>query len=148
MVQSSPVAHLLLATACANVMTEPHYRVTALTTHPAEALAQHLVDSVITVIRLPLSALFLRSLAHSFLASAGPSSEARAIAVRLKGDVYPLETWFGGGFRAGGWRGVGDYAGKMALVLGLEMAIGQVVWQLGFGAAWWAGRRWFLWGRL
>ena len=52
------------------------------------------------------------------------------------------------GAGGGGWRGVADYAGKMALVQGLEMGVGVAVWQASVGLSWWVGRRWFGWGRL
>lgn len=46
----------------------------------------------------------------------------------------------------GGWRGVGDYVGKMVLASGLEMGISMAVWQACTGFAWMSGRRWFGWG--
>lgn len=90
----------------------------------------------------------MRSLTQAFLAAARPTATARAAALGLRRDVYPLESWFGLGLRAGGWRGAGDYAGKMLLCMGLEAVMGFGVWQVGAGVVWWIGREWFQWGRL
>ena len=54
--------------------------------------------------------------------------------------MYPLGSWFGGG--------AGDYAGRMALVVGLQAGLGLGVWGVGVAAARGVGRRWFGWGRL
>ncbi len=71
----------------------------------------------------------------------GTSAAARE---RLRGQVYPLGAWFGTGLSGGGAAG---YIGRMVLVAGMEWGVGWAVWQLGAGLAWWAGRRWFRWGR-
>lgn len=72
---------------------------------------------------------------------------AKAAAARWRGEVFTLGGWFGLGLR-GGWRGVGDYAGKMVLLMGLEMGISMAVWQVCTGVSWWSGRRFFGWGKL
>ena len=61
--------------------------------------------------------------------------------------MYPLGGWFGMGLR-GGWRGVGDYVGKMVLLTGLEMGVGMVVWQACTTFSWWCGILKFGWGKL
>lgn len=129
---------------------ETQHRVTALTLHASDSLAQHLVDGVVTVLRLPLEAFLARSVAHAFLTrgALAPSSGTSAAVSAMSGLVFPRNAWFGAGLQAGGWVGVGDYARKMALCVGLESVVGFCVWQAGFEIAWWAGRRWFLWGRL
>lgn len=88
----------------------------------------------------------MRSVALSFLSSPAATVGGKLVAERWKGEVYPLGWWFGTGLRRG-WRGVGDYVGKMVLVQGIEMGIGFAVWQAGVGLSWWVGK-WFGWGRL
>lgn len=94
---------------------------------------------------LPLEALYVRSVALAFLAASGTSP----LASRLRADVYPKGSWFGVlGLGASGWRNTGDYMGKMVLCLGIEMVLQLGVWQIGTGFAWWAGKKWFRWGKL
>lgn len=130
-----------------NNVRYPYYRITTLTAQPADSMAQQLSGYITDILLFPLEALYVRSVARSFLSSPAASVGAKAAAERWKGEVYPLGGWFGMGLR-GGWRGVADYAGKMVLVQGLEVAIGLAVWQASVGLSWWVGRRWFEWGRL
>lgn len=125
----------------------PYYRITTLTAQAADSMALHLSGYFTDILLFPLEALYLRSVALSFLSSPSASLGAKMAAERWKGEVYPLRGWFGMGLR-GGWRGIGDYVGKMVLVEGLEMGIGFAVWQVCVGFSWWAGRKWFQWGRL
>ena len=124
---------------------EPHHRVTALTTYAADCLGQHLAWHMSDLICLPLEALYVRSVALAFLAASGSSPLAQRLGTA---DVYPRGNWFGLGLRASGWRGVGDYMGKIVLCLGIEMVVQLGVWQIGTGIAWWAGKKWFRWGKL
>lgn len=130
------------------VPAPPRHRVTALSAHLADSLGSHISTHLATLLCLPLEALFVRSLALAFLAAARPTATAQAAALGLRAGVYPMEAWFGPGWIAGGWRGVGDYVGKMLLCAGLESVVGFGVWQVGAGLTWWIGRRWFRWGRL
>ncbi|CAD6590079.1 MAG: hypothetical protein ASARMPREDX12_004181 [Alectoria sarmentosa] len=125
----------------------PYYRITTLTAQAAESMSQHLSSYITEILLLPLEALYMRSVALSFLSSPSANLGAKMVAERWKGEVYPMGGWFGMGLR-GGWRGVGDYVGKMVLLEGLEMGIGFTVWQACMGLSWWVGRRWFEWGRL
>ncbi|MCJ1471836.1 hypothetical protein MMC13_000477 [Lambiella insularis] len=129
---------------------ETQHRLTALTLFASDSLAQHLVSDLINVLRLPVEAYLARSIALAYLTrgALAPSSSAATTAPALGRMVYPRNTWFGAGLQAGGWAGVGVYAGKMALCVGLESVVGFCVWQMGFQVAWWAGRRRFLWGAL
>ena len=120
----------------------PHHHVTALTAHAAESMAQHLSTSITDILYLPLEALFVRAVAGAFLES--PAAGARGAAEGWRGEVFGMGAWFGG--RGRGWRGVGDYVGKMVLVEGLKVAIGLVVWQGSSFFGWWIGRRKFGWG--
>lgn len=125
----------------------PYYRITTLTAQAADSMAQHLSGCITEVLLFPLEALYVRSVAFSFLSSPAANVGAKVAAERWKEEVYPLGGWFGMGLR-GGWRGVADYVGKMVLVQGLEMGIGLAVWQVTVGLSWWVGRKWFKWGRL
>lgn len=123
----------------------PYHHTTALTTYPADTLSSHLATHLTTLLFLPLEALYARSVALNYLSSPmhlhGTNAAARE---RLRGQVYPLGAWFGTGLSGGGAAG---YVGRMVLVAGMEWAMGWAVWQLGTGVVWWAGRRWFRWGR-
>lgn len=123
------------------------HRVTALSTYAADSMATHLAAHIQTILFLPFEALFVRSLASSFLSSPRANPAAQAAAARWRAEVYPLGNWSGMGLR-GGWRGVGDYVGKMILVTGLEMGFNLVIWQACARVSWQLGRRWHRWGNL
>lgn len=125
----------------------PYYRITTLTGQAAASMAQYLSGYITDILLLPLEALYVRSVALSFLSPPAANAGAKAAAERWKGEVYPLGGWFGVGLR-GGWRGVADYASKMVLVQGVEMGINVAAWQVSVGFTWWVGRKWFGWGRL
>ncbi|KAL9634065.1 MAG: hypothetical protein Q9164_004310 [Protoblastenia rupestris] len=126
----------------------PYHRVTTLTAHAAEAMAQHLSYQIAELLFLPLEALFVRSVALTFWTAPGLLMNSRGAAGRWTGDLYPLGSWFGMGLRAGGWRGVGDYAGKMFLVWGLQVGMGFAVWEMSTGLMWLAGLKWYDWTKL
>lgn len=129
----------------------PYYRITTLTAQAADSMTQHLSGYITDILLFPFEALYVRSVALSFLSSLsspGANVRTKMAAERWKGQVYPVGRWFGMGLRAAGWRGVGDYVGKMVLVQGLGTGIGFAVWQVGVGVSWWVGRKWFEWGRL
>ena len=119
-----------------------HHRITALSAHPAESMAQRLSSLLIGMLCLPFEALFVRSVATAFLSSPRGSSASEISAARWKGEIYPLGSWFGPGLSTGGWKGVGDYVGKMVLVQGLEAGVAFMTWQVGMGVVWWVGRTW------
>lgn len=123
----------------------PYHHTTALTTYPADTLSSHLATHLTTLIFLPLEALYARSVALSYLSSPmHPHNVNAAARERLREQVYPLGAWFGTGLSGAG---AARYVGRMVLVAGVEWGVGWAVWQLGVGVAWWAGGRWFRWGR-
>lgn len=130
-----------------NTFPYPYYRITTLTAQAADSMAQRLSGYITDILLFPLEALYVRSVALSFLSSPAANAGAEVAAERWKGEVYPLGGWFGMGLR-GGWRGVADYVGKMVLMQGVEFGIGFTVWQASVGLSWWIGRKWFEWGRL
>lgn len=107
----------------------------------ADTLAMHFSTHIADLLFLPLEALFVRSVALSFLnASASvPSSPA----ARWRDQVIPLSSWFGRGLGPGGLR---NYVMNMAMCGVFELAIGMGLWQLSSGAAWLLGHRRFGWG--
>ena len=130
----------------AEVVEGPKHRVTALTSYPSEMLVQHLSYLATDLLLLPLEAAYLRSIALGFLGAPLGNREGAADAAGwLNGQVFPMGTWFGYGLGRSGAR---DYGRKMILCLGMETMVGFSIWQLGIGAAWWAGRRWYRWGNL
>ena len=124
-----------------------HHRVTALSTYPTVALSSNLVSILSTIICLPLDSLYVRSVALAYLSVPLATPATQSAASLLRQNVYPLGSWFGLGVR-GGWRGMGDYAGKLFLVVGIETMLRMGVWEFGVGCAWWLGRRWCQWGKL
>ena len=128
-------------------LDSPYHRITALTAYAADSIAHHVSAQITDLLFLPIETLFVRSLAMAFLTSPRADPQAQAAAARWKSEIYPLGGWCGLG-RQGGWRAMGDYAGKMMLVFGMEMGINFAIWQACTGAAWVVGRRRFGWGRL
>ena len=114
---------------------------------PADILAKTLASYITGALFLPLEALYVRNLALSFLSSPAANTGAQAATSRWKGGVYPVWKWFGMGLR-GGWRGIGDYVGKMILVLGMEIGLGLAVWKSYTSLALFLGKRRFGWGTL
>lgn len=129
------------------VIFQPYHRLTALTAYSADALALHLSTHITDILIMPFEALWVRSVALAFLSSPAAGAGTQAAAGRWRGEVFPLGGWFGMGLR-GGWRGVGDYVGKMVLLTGLEMGVGEFVWQACTVFSWWCGIRMFGWGNL
>ena len=86
----------------------------------------------------------MRAIALGFLSAVGSSPAA----ARLRQQVYHPGAWFGLGLRGRGWRGVGDYVGKIVLCSALEAVVGFGVWSLESEICLWIGRRWYGWGRL
>ena len=84
---------------------------------------------------MPMESYLLRSIAHSFLLS--PQASSSASGIQAPHRILPSGTWFGVGLRAGGWRGVVSYAGKIALWWGFEVAVGYLIWQFHAGIVWW-----------
>ena len=123
----------------------PRHRVTALSAHAADSMAQRLSSLFMSTLCLQSESLFVRSVAFAFLSTPSQSSASGAAAVSRMSNIYDLKTWFGPGLNAGGWKGAWDYGGKIMLVQVLEAGVGVVTWQLGMGLVWWAGRTWCGW---
>lgn len=121
--------------------SKPTYRVTHLTTLMADTLATSLSTIVADVVLLPLEALFVRSVALTYL---NTSSGAAYSTMGLRNEIYPLGSWAGMGLRGGR---VMDYVRKMTLCLGVDMLLRFAAWQATAGAAWWVGKKKFKWKR-
>lgn len=126
----------------------PTHRVTILSSHPVDTLSSHIASLLTTTLFLPLESLYLRSLASSFLSSPALTGAlplgAAAATVGLRSDVRNLGAWFGGGSNPD----MLAYAGKMALVLGMQAAVSTGIWGLGSALAIALGRRGFGWGTI
>lgn len=118
------------------------HRVTRLTNIMTRTTAAHLSIMFTHALYLPLEALFVRSVASAYLSTTGGVSES---SLWLRNEIYPLGSWFGMGWGKGSAM---DYARKMTLCLGMQMALGYGVWQIGAGATWWLGKSMHGWGRL
>ncbi|KAL4798914.1 hypothetical protein BDV19DRAFT_402188 [Aspergillus venezuelensis] len=113
------------------------HRITVLSSLPVDSLASHLASMITTALFAPLEALYLRSLASTYLASRGASASLRA-------DVYSLNAW-------GGGRSLNDkfaYMGKLILMMGLQAAVNVSVWGIISGGAIRIGKKFCGWGSL
>ncbi|PWY93659.1 hypothetical protein BO94DRAFT_486999 [Aspergillus sclerotioniger CBS 115572] len=122
-----------------NMATSPSataHRVTILSSHPVDSLASHLASIITNVMFIPLESLYLRSLATSYLQS------TRA-PVALRADVRAMGDW--------GWSPRSDifaYLGKIALIMGIQVAVNASVWGVISGGAMKIGKRFCGWGSL
>ncbi|KAL4949327.1 hypothetical protein BDW69DRAFT_174678 [Aspergillus filifer] len=113
------------------------YRITVLSSLPVDSLASHLASMITTALFAPLEALYLRSLASTYLTSRGASASLRA-------DVYSLNAW-------GGGRSLNHkfaYTGKLVLMMGLQAAVNVSVWGIISGGAIRIGKKFCGWGSL
>ncbi|KAL8843589.1 MAG: hypothetical protein Q9170_000093 [Blastenia crenularia] len=122
--------------------SKPTHRVTLLTSYMASFMAVNLSSICAQVLVLPLETLFVRSIVLAYSNTAGGASQS---SLWLCNETYPLGSWFGMGLKSG--RAM-DYARKMTLCFGLEVAFGYGIWQIGAGVAWWYGKTRHAWGRL
>ncbi|KAL9605143.1 MAG: hypothetical protein Q9219_000077 [cf. Caloplaca sp. 3 TL-2023] len=125
--------------------SRPSHRVTFLTNVLANTMAVNLATVLTYTLTLPLEAFFVRSVALRYLSTGGGGGGALHSSRWLRNEIYPLTSWFGMGLRGG--RAM-DYAGKMVLCLGTEMALSYGVWQINAGVVWLMGTRMHGWGRL
>ncbi|RAL05846.1 uncharacterized protein BO80DRAFT_397087 [Aspergillus ibericus CBS 121593] len=112
------------------------HRITILSSHPVDSLASHLASIITNVMFIPLESLYLRSLATSYLQSTHAP-------VALRADVRTMGDW--------GWSSRSDilpYLGKIALVLGIQVAVNASVWGVISGSAMKIGKRFCGWGSL
>ncbi|KAJ5113331.1 hypothetical protein N7456_001865 [Penicillium angulare] len=113
------------------------HRVTLLSAHPVDSLASHLAAVISTIILSPLESLYVRSLAHSFLAL-HPSAAAQV------SDLHPMHLWFGGRT----WSDAFAYCGRLVLMRGMQTALRAGVWGFLVGSTMRIGRKFCGWGTL
>ena len=113
------------------------HRVTLLSAHPVDSLASHLAAVISTIILSPIESLYVRSLAHSFLAT-HPSSVARV------SDLHPVGLWLGGRT----WPDALAYCGRVVLMRGMQAALRAGVWGFLVGSTMRIGRKFCGWGTL
>ncbi|EXJ96062.1 hypothetical protein A1O1_01188 [Capronia coronata CBS 617.96] len=123
---------------------EPMYRVTLLSNHPAETLAQIGASIVESTMLLPFEMLFLRSLARSFLmnrwADLQVSGPPRPLA-----DVWPLGSWFGVRSLDGSQRL--HFFVNLSMTLGIQALMNIAVWSASAHFTLWRGSR-YGWGKI
>ncbi|KAJ6172002.1 hypothetical protein N7470_001069 [Penicillium chermesinum] len=113
------------------------HRVTLLSAHPVDSLASHVAAIVTTIILSPLESLYVRSLAHAFLAmNSSPQLQI--------GDLYPVGLWLGGR----SWKDVSAYCGRIILMRGMQAALRAGVWGFLVGSTMRIGRKFYGWGSL
>ncbi|KAL8924644.1 MAG: hypothetical protein Q9208_003959 [Pyrenodesmia sp. 3 TL-2023] len=118
------------------------HHVTHLTSCMADTLAFYLSIVVTHIVWLPFETLLLRSIVRAYLDTGRGASSSTSW---LRNEIYPKGSWFGAGLREGGAL---DYARRIALATGLEVALGLGTWQLGAGLTWWLGTSRYKWGGL
>ncbi|KAJ5281598.1 hypothetical protein N7478_006970 [Penicillium angulare] len=131
-----PPSHTPQAPPPANKPSVAH-RVTLLSAHPVDSLASHLAAVISTIILSPLESLYVRSLAHSFLAS-HPSAAAQV------SDLHPMHLWFGGRT----WSDAFAYCGRLVLMRAMQTALRAGVWGFLVGSTMRIGRKFCGWGTL
>lgn len=102
----------------------PKHRVTALTSHTADALAMHLSTHLADLLFLPLEALFVRSVALGFMSAAATRSPSGP-AIGLRNQITPLGRWFGIGISPGGSF---QYIKNLVCCGVIEVAVGLGIW--------------------
>lgn len=115
--------------------SKPTYRVTQFSTLMVNTLATTLSSIAADILLLPLEALFVRSVASTYLNT--PCGAAYST-MGLRHEIYPLRSWAGMGL--GGGR-VMDYVRKMMLCFGVDILLRFAVWQATAEAAWWVGEK-------
>lgn len=113
------------------------HRVTLLSAHPVDSLASHLAAFISTIILSPIESLYVRSLAHSYLAL-NPSSTVRTT------DLHSIGLWGGGR----SWPDVFAYCGRLVLMRGMQAALRAGVWGFLVGSTMRIGRKFCGWGTL
>jgi len=113
------------------------HRVTLLSAYPVDSLASHLAAAISGIILAPVEALYLRSLAQSWLIT-HPSSTTRL------SDLHPLGLWFGGST----WSEVGAYTCRLVLMRGMQVAMRAGIWGFLVGSTMRIGRNFCGWGKL
>ncbi|EKV19767.1 DNA-directed DNA polymerase, family B, conserved site [Penicillium digitatum] len=120
----------------ASTLSQVH-RVTLLSAYPVDSLASHLAAAISGLILAPLEALYLRSLARSWIIS-HPSS------VTHLSDVHPLGLWYGGST----WPDIRDYSYRLVLMRGMQVAMRAGIWGFLVGSTMRIGRKFCGWGAL
>ncbi|KAJ5889978.1 hypothetical protein N7504_010788 [Penicillium tannophilum] len=113
------------------------HRVTLLSAHPVDSLASHLASFISTIILSPIESLYVRSLAHSYIAL-HPSSTIRA------SDLHSIGLWGGGR----SWPDIFAYCGRLVLMRGMQAALRAGVWGFLVGSTMRIGRKFCGWGTL
>lgn len=113
------------------------HRVTLLSSYPVDSLASHLAAVISTILLSPLETLCLRSLAHSYLSTHhSPNAQLS--------DLHPMNLWLGGR----SWSDRAAYAGRVALVRGMQAALRAGIWGFFVGSTMRIGRKFCGWGTL
>ncbi|KAJ5635203.1 uncharacterized protein N7484_008516 [Penicillium longicatenatum] len=113
------------------------HRVTLLSAHPVDSLASHLAAIISNIILSPIESLYVRSLAHSYLAL-HPSSTVQV------SDLHPIGLWGGGRT----WSDAFAYCGRLVLMRGMQAALRAGVWGFLVGSTMRIGRKFCGWGTL
>lgn len=136
LVQPTTLPSFLIPVQLTDSSSQAH-RVTLLSAYPVDSLASHLATAISSIILGPLEALYLRSLAHSWIIT-HPSSTTRL------SDLHPLGLWFGGRT----WSDVGAYTCRLVLMKGMQVAMRAGIWGFLVGSTMRLGRNYCGWGKL
>ncbi|KAL2427321.1 hypothetical protein ABEF95_011685 [Exophiala dermatitidis] len=123
---------------------EPLYRVTLLSNHPAETFALFTASVMESAVLLPFEMLFLRSLAHNFLAHPWADTQISRTLPPLAEEWSP-GSWLGGRGH-GTTRGIRLF-GSCGMVIGIQAFISLAIWDVGTHVTLRLGRQ-FGWGKI
>lgn len=118
--------------------TSEVYRVTVLSTLPADSLARLGSSFLTSVLMFPLEMYQTRRLANAFLESATHTSPRLEAIARDVGPIRPTSSIFS--------MGTFWLSQKVLLTFGIEAVLRGVGWGAGAQLSAWMGRQWFLWG--
>ncbi|KAL2413523.1 hypothetical protein ABEF95_003954 [Exophiala dermatitidis] len=123
---------------------EPLYRVTLLSNHPAETFALFAASIMESAVLLPFEMLFLRSLAHNFLAHPWADTQiSRTLPPRA--EEWSLRSWLVGRGHST-TRGLRLF-GSCGMVIGIQAFISLAIWNVGTHVTLRLGRQ-FGWGKI
>lgn len=131
-----PILSSLMPGQPRNELPEAH-RVTLLSAYPVDSLASHLAAAISGILLAPIEALYLRSLAQSWLTT-HPSPTMQL------SDLHPLGLWFGGRT----WSDAGAYTCRLVLMRGMQVAMRAGIWGFLVGSTMRIGRNFCGWGKL
>jgi hypothetical protein len=136
----------------------PGYRVTSLSSHFAEVIAERIAEHFMAFITIPIETYLVRRLAAGFIA-ATTNDTMRENAAFFSTQIFTPGIGLGIGsafskfgtgalLSHGSLTRLGRYVVNIMTCMGIELAMSIIVFQLGYAGAMWMGKKWYRWGNL